>query len=144
MNTDFKKILTLITMFLISTSVFALDKNMPIGRYLTASAQPSKAQQDLMSQVIQIRFPQEVQTVGDAIAHVLRFSGYSLVDETRQSPSLKNTLKKQLPVIDRNFGPMSLKDALSTLAGPAFTLMQDPLNREVNFKINTTITWRKG
>lgn len=106
-----------------------------IGRYLTVEDKPKAAQVDLLSQTIQVRFPQNIQTIGDALQYVLRYSGYSLADTTKQSPALKNTLTKPLPLIDRNFGPMPLKDALITLAGPAFSLLQDPLNREVNFSV---------
>ncbi|HVV68006.1 MAG TPA: hypothetical protein VHE99_03060 [Gammaproteobacteria bacterium] len=115
-----------------------------VGRYLSVDNKPTSAQRDLLSQIIQVRFPQPVQTIGDAMNYLLRFSGYSLVDETRQSIAMKNTLKKPLPLVDRSFGPMSLKDGLITLAGPAFTLMQDPLNREINFKLKPGITWHKG
>ncbi len=106
-----------------------------IGRYLTVSNKPKSSQVDLLSQIIQVRFPQNVQTVGDAINYILRLSGYSLIPNERMSSALKITLTKPLPAIDRNFGPMSLKDALTTLAGIAFNLAQDPLNRTVDFRI---------
>lgn len=141
-----KKRVTWITMafLLFASSVFAHDGKTMIGHYLSLENKPTEAQVNLLSQIIQVRFPQEVQSIGDAIIYMLRYSGYGLIDESKQSPALKNTLKKPLPVIDRNFGPMSLKDALTTLAGPAFILMQDPLNREVDFKLKPAATWRKG
>src|SRR5262245_56876816 len=127
-----------------SNGIFASKPHSVTGRYLTVTNQPLPEQQDLLSQILQVRFPVEVQTVGDAMHYLLRYSGYSLIHETDQSAALKNTLKKPLPLIDRNFGPMSLKDALITLVGPAFTLVQDPLNREVNFTLKPNITWKKG
>ena len=51
------------------------------------------------------------------------------------SSYLKTTLAKPLPAIDRDFGPMSLKDGLTTLVGSAFYLVQDPLNRMVDFRV---------
>lgn len=127
-----------------ASSIFAHDSKTMIGHYLSLENKPTEAQIDLLSQIIQVRFPQEVQSIGDAINYILRYSGYSLIDEGKQNAALKNTLKKSLPIIDRNFGPMSLKDALTTLAGPAFTLIQDPLNREVDFKLKPVAAWRKG
>jgi type IV pili sensor histidine kinase/response regulator len=109
--------------------------NTNVGRYLTVSNKPKSSQLDLLSQVIQIRFPQSVQTIGDAMNYALRLSGYGLIPSDRMSEELKTTLGKPLPAIDRNFGPMSLKNALSTLAGPAFNLVQDPLNRMVDFRV---------
>ena len=42
-------------------------------------------------------------------------------------------LAKPLPFVDRELGPVLLKDALMVLAGESFILTQDPLNREINF-----------
>ncbi len=142
----YKNKLGIVAMMLIvvTSSAFAQTGNMTVGRYLSVDNKPSSAQVNLLSQIFQVRFPEEVQTIGDAMNYLLRYSGYSLVDDARQSVAMKNTLRKPLPLVDRNFGPMSLKDGLITLAGPAFTLMQDPLNREINFKLKPDITWHKG
>lgn len=114
---------------------YANTNNTDVGRYLTVENKPRFSQLNLLSQTIQMRFPQSVQTVGDAMNYALRLSGYSLIPADRMSEELKTTLAKPLPAIDRNFGPMSLKDALTTLAGPAFNLVQDPLNRMVDFRV---------
>jgi type IV pili sensor histidine kinase/response regulator len=106
-----------------------------LGRYLTIDNKPKAAQLDLLSQEFQVRFPSSVQTIGDAMEYLLKQSGYSLISEAKRSAELKTTLSKPLPAIDRNFGPMKLKDGLSTLAGPVFTLVNDPLNRVVSFEI---------
>ena len=62
-----------------------------IGRYMTTENKPHADQLNLLSQVVQVRFPQEVQTIGE--------------------------------------------DGLTVLAGPAFYLVQDPLNRMINFEL---------
>ncbi len=129
------KFLAAVLLLTLSNHVFASTSNMQIGRYLTVENKPSISQVDLLSQTIQVRFPQAIQTVGDAMNDVLRLSGYSLILTDQMSHALKITLTKPLPAIYRDFGPMPLKDALTTLAGPAFYLVQDPLNRRVNFKI---------
>jgi type IV pili sensor histidine kinase/response regulator len=129
------KFLVAVFLFTLNSHVFASTSNTQIGRYLTVENKPSLSQMDLLSQTIQVRFPQNIQTVGDAMNYVLRLSGYSLIPSDHMSHALKITLTKPLPAIDRDFGPMPLKDALITLAGPAFYLVQDPLNRLVNFKI---------
>lgn len=106
-----------------------------VGRYLTVSNKPKPSQINLLSQIVQIRFPQNVQSIGDAMSYLLQFSGYSLVSDLRMSEALKTTVSKTLPVVDRELGPISLKDGLTTLAGPAFYLVQDPINREVDFRL---------
>lgn len=117
----------------LSQSVYADDSVM--GQYMTVSHKPKAEQIDLLSQTIQVRFPQSVQTVGDAINYLLKISGYSLVDANQRNNALKITLTKPLPLIDRDFDPMTLKDALTTLAGAAFYLVSDPIHRTVNFKL---------
>lgn len=66
---------------------------------------------------------------------ILRYSGYTLIESHQQSTDLQNTLKKPLPLVDRDLGPMSLRQALTVLAGPAFTLSVDPLHRTINFPL---------
>ncbi len=39
-----------------------------------------------------------------------------------------------LPAVHRSLGPMTLRDALKTLAGPAFNLVQDPVHRLITFE----------
>jgi conjugative transfer region protein (TIGR03748 family) len=127
---------TLIATFFFSNA-FATDNAANIGRYLSVAQKPLSSQRDLLSQTIQLRFPQPVQTIGDAIDHLLRYSGYSLVSESKRTSVLKNTLQKTLPLVDREFGPMTLRDALTILIGTAFTLVEDPLNREVDFQLKS-------
>jgi len=114
----------------------AMASSTQMGRYLTVENKPTHAQTDLLSQTIQVRFPANIKTIGEAMDYILRFSGYNLVPEHERSVDLKNTLLKPLPAVDRDFGPMSLKDALVTLAGSAFALKTDPLNRTINFQLN--------
>lgn len=116
-------------------SAQADDSMTQFGRYLTAINKPTLAQTDLLSQIMQVRFPQNVQTIGDAMNYLLKFSGYSLIEDNKRSSELKNTLSKPLPTVDRDFGPMSLKDGLTTLIGPAFSLVHDPLNRTIDFHL---------
>jgi conjugative transfer region protein (TIGR03748 family) len=129
-----KRFALVLTLLCFTHIVYGLD-NTSIGRYLSVSNKPTHAQVDLLSQTIQVRFPQTVQTVGDAINYLLKFSGYSLIEMNKRSAALKNTLSKPLPAVDRDFGPMSLKDGLITLIGQAFNLKQDVLNRTIDFAL---------
>lgn len=104
-----------------------------ISRYITVENKPKQAQINLLSQTVQVRFPQKVRTIQEAMEYLLNFSGYSLVADSDRSLELKITLGKPLPLIDRELGAMPLKTALIVLAGSAFELLQDPINREINF-----------
>jgi conjugative transfer region protein (TIGR03748 family) len=128
------RIVYFLLFWLCCSHAYAADDT-TIGRYLTVEDKPSPSQVDLLEQTIQVRFPQNIQTVGDALSYLLRLSGYGLVPEAQQSGALKITLTKPLPFIDRDFGPMALKDALTTLVGPAFNLVHNPINRTVNFNL---------
>jgi conjugative transfer region protein (TIGR03748 family) len=129
---------TVLLGFFLSNICFAYENATQIGRYVTVSNQPKLSQVNLLSQIIEVRFPQNVRTIGSAMNYLLHFSGYSLVAAPHINPAFKNTLNKTLPIVDRQFGPMSLRNGLATLAGPAFNLIDDPVNREVNFSLNTT------
>ena len=131
-------ICSLSLIFILSYSVLSFSdesNDTQVGRYITVENKPSYAQIDLLSQTIQIHFPQNVQTVGDAMNYVLRLSGYSLVPINQMNSSLKITLSKPLPAIDRSLGPMSLSAALCILVGTPFYLVNDPINRMVDFHL---------
>lgn len=139
MKNSFKIIMTLVlaTMGITALSAIAGENSTQVGRYLTMPNKPTSTQINLLDQIIQIRFPQEISTVGEAMNYILRFSGYSMVSENNMQLEVKNTLDKPLPLIDREIGPVKLKDALSVLAGTAFHLSHDPVNRTINFKIKS-------
>jgi conjugative transfer region protein (TIGR03748 family) len=105
------------------------------GRYLTISTKPKASQINLLSQIIQVRFPQNIQTIRDGMHYLLRFSGYSLIPDSWMSKEFRLTLSKPLPLIDRELGPISLKDSLLVLAGPAFSLVEYPIKRDIDFKL---------
>jgi type IV pili sensor histidine kinase/response regulator len=108
-----------------------------IGRYLAVPNVASPAQADLLSQTFQIRFPASITTIGDAIHYLLRFSGYSLVDDNALLPAVKNLLGLPLPQAHRALGPLSLQDGLLTLAGYPFGLIVDPVHRLISFRVLT-------
>ena len=131
-----RKIITMVLLSLLFSEIGLADNNVTqIGRYLTITNKPKFSQTNLLSQSIHVRFTQNIQTIGDAMNYLLRFSGYTLIPETQMSLALKITLSKPLPIIDRELGPVTLCDGLTTLSGPAFYLTQDPINRTINFEL---------
>jgi type IV pili sensor histidine kinase/response regulator len=120
---------------LLHQACFADDNVTQIHRYMTIENKPKFSQINLLSQLIQVHFTRNIQTVGDAMNYILKFSGYSLIPKAEHNEALKIILNKPLPIVDRELGPVPLNDALTTLVGPAFSLTQNPINRTVNFVV---------
>ncbi|MBK3845823.1 PilL N-terminal domain-containing protein [Stutzerimonas xanthomarina] len=100
------------------------------GRYTLVELPPTAAQQDLLLQVVDVSIPDTLNaTVANALRHVLQRSGYQLCNG-RETDAL-NSLP--LPAAHYHLGPLQLRDALLTLAGPARTLHVDHSARRVCF-----------
>ena len=115
-----------------------------INRYATVDNKPLVAQINPLLAVQQVHFSQEIKTVGQATAYWLQYSGFSLAPMTKQPLSLQAVMRQPLPQIDRNLGPLTVKDGLEVLVGlQVFTMTYDPLLREVNFKLKPAFLPRK-
>jgi len=100
------------------------------GRYTLVELVPEPAQRDLTRQVIEVSIPPTFDAnVGDALRHVLLRTGYRLCDTTEAAALY--TLP--LPAAHLRLGPLSLRDALLALAGPAWELSVDDASRAVCF-----------
>lgn len=107
-----------------------------INRYATVDNKPLAAQINPLLAIQQVHFSQDIKTVGQAITYWLSYSGFSLAPIDKQPMSLQAVMRQPLPQIDRNLGPLSVQDGLEVLAGQhVFTLIHDPMLREVNFKL---------
>ncbi|HAT8894418.1 TPA: hypothetical protein F8S33_15805 [Legionella pneumophila] len=111
-----------------------------VNRYATVANKPLAAQINPLLAIQQVHFPQEVQTIGQAVEWWLKFSGFSLVSKEKQPESLQTVMHQALPQIDRNLGPLTVKDGLEVLVGQqSFALIEDPLLRQVNFKLRAGV-----
>ncbi|CZP77345.1 integrating conjugative element protein PilL%2C PFGI-1 class [Legionella pneumophila] len=107
-----------------------------IGRYASVANKPLAAQINPLQAIQQVHFPQHIQTIGEAIEHWLKYSGFHLASANKQQDCLKTILKQPLPQVDRNLGPMSVANGLTVLVGQhLFLLKHDDLLREVNFTL---------
>ena len=125
----------LLCLSVFATTTSCLANNITVGRYLSVAATPAADQQNLLQQQIQIKFPQNILTIKQAIKFILQFSGYRLCSDNELNQPEKEMLSQPLPEVDRTFGPMTLKQGLQTLAGNMFYLLLDPINRLVGFEI---------
>ena len=102
------------------------------GRYTLVELAPTAAQRDLLSQTIDVSMPEDTRTtVGDGLRHVLKRSGYQLCDTAHAVIEL---YALPLPAAHLHLGPMTLRDALLTLAGPAWELHADDRARQICFE----------
>ncbi|MBW5814216.1 MULTISPECIES: TcpQ domain-containing protein [Yersinia] len=103
-------------------------------RYTLVDSKPLAAQRDPLNQMVDITMPtQRVRSVGDGFRYILLESGYSLCSIS--SSVFTELLNKPLPGVQRSIGPLRLSDALQILAGPAWRLRVDDVNREVCFTL---------
>lgn len=111
-----------------------------IGRYTTMSIEATVEQEDVFLAVVDITFDETVKTVEDAILVLLQPKGYRLYlpDMQPEQPHVFKSLT--VPDTHRQLGPLTLRDALETLAGAAWYLVHDPVYRILSFEICTTST----
>ncbi|EFQ7342086.1 hypothetical protein HZ430_003399 [Salmonella enterica] len=102
------------------------------GRYTLVSVKSADAQREPLNQLIDITMPgQLVNSVGDGFRYLLFQSGYSLCG--RYGADFAELLKRPLPAVQRKIGPLRLSEALQVVAGPAWRMSVDEVNREVCF-----------
>lgn len=102
------------------------------GRYTLVELAPTPAQRDLLLQTIDVSMPEDTRaTVGDGLRHVLKRSGYQLCEAAHAVIEL---YALPLPAAHLQLGPMTLRDALLTLAGPAWELHVNDRVRQVCFE----------
>lgn len=102
------------------------------GRYTLVSTQPDAGQRDLMAQIIDVTIPSSMNpSVRDAMLYVVDRSGYALCPPSSQHVNILYT--RPLPAAQYKLGPMPLRNTLQVLAGPAWQVKVDEVNRHVCF-----------
>lgn len=109
-------------------------KEIQVGRYSLLMATPTEAQAELLATTMTVQFPARIRSVGEAVRYLLQRSGYRLASVEATHPHTLALLALPLPAVHRTLGPMTLRDTLKTLAGPAFHLVEDPVHRLVTFE----------
>lgn len=100
------------------------------GRYTLVSTLPESGQRDLMAQIIDVSIPAQMKpNLRDAMQYVIDRSGYSLCSADSGHVNILYT--RQLPAAQYKLGPMTLRNTLQVLAGPAWQVKVDEVNRQV-------------
>lgn len=104
------------------------------GRYTLVSSAPNASQRDLMAQIIDITIPANMTPdVREAMLYVMNRSGYSLCSADTGHVNILYT--RPLPAALYKLGPMTLRDALQVLAGPAWRLEVNEVERQVCYRL---------
>jgi len=102
-------------------------------RYTVISTRPRTDQLELLDQIIDLRIPDTLApSLHQAMTYALRHSGYELCPSAGDVSLL---FSHPLPASHYRLGPMSLRNALQLLAGPAWELQVDELDRQICFVI---------
>jgi conjugative transfer region protein (TIGR03748 family) len=128
--------LTLLLASVASLTTWAAEKEIvQVARYSTITPLPSAAQAEPLNAVVSIVFPEEFTTADEALHYVLRRSGYRLARAGAADPATSVLAKQPLPEVHRRLGPITVASALTTLAGPAWSMVMDPVHRLVSFEL---------
>ena len=109
-----------------------------VGRYQSVMLEPTDEQIDLLSHIVDIEMPEQINTVGQAISHILDGSGYRLLSPKLAESYRSHLFAMPLPDVQRQLGPLSLRQALELLGGPAFRLVIEPTYRLASFELIKT------
>lgn len=101
------------------------------GRYTLVEIGAEAGQRDLLMQVMNVTLPSpDGTTVLDGLQYLLRQSGYRLCPPDADSATL---YALPLPAAHVRLGPITLRDALQTMAGSTWVLSVDEATRVVCF-----------
>ncbi|MFJ5299236.1 TcpQ domain-containing protein [Pseudomonas sp. NPDC088368] len=108
------------------------NANVRYGRYTLVNTAPENEQRDLMAQIIDVNIPGNMHPqVHDAMQYVVDRSGYSLCPDSTEHVSILYT--RPLPAAQYKLGPMTLRNTLQVLAGPAWQVKVNEVTRQVCF-----------
>ena len=118
---------------ILATSALALSAaaaDIQVNRYSFQTLFPQPQQSDLLSAVIETRFPRSVATIGDAINYMLARSGYRLI----HTDTAIDAMALELPAVHRSIGPLPVRTAIGIVAGPDWRLLEDSETRTIWFE----------
>ena len=75
------------------------------------------------------------QAVLEGLREILHGTGYRLADPAAADPAIGRLYDQPYPDGQREIGPGALGAVLERLAGPAWQLVEDPVNRRVSFEV---------
>ena len=74
-------------------------------------------------------------SVLEGLREILHGTGYRLAEPAAADPAIGRLYDQPYPDGQREIGPRALGAALERLAGPAWQVVEDPVNRRVSFEV---------
>lgn len=74
-------------------------------------------------------------TVLEGLIQILQGTGYRLAHEAAADPEIGRLYEQPYPENQRDLGPRALGEVLERLGGPAWRLVEDPVNRLISFEV---------
>lgn len=123
-----------ILQFGISVSANSTNNTINLDRYIALQTQATNAQHDELKTIISISFPKGVNSVIEAIEHLLLRSSYKL-SLNYQAEILKDI---NLPIVHRKLGPLTLKQTIQVLIGQSWKLEIDDVYRHITINLKSS------
>lgn len=106
-----------------------------VSRYTSIALAPTLADADPLESIVTLHFPRaQVNTVGEAVHHLLVRTGYRL---GQIDTAIQEVFALPLPQVHRKLGPCSVRTALRILMGESYVLVTDPARRVVGYALTT-------
>ena len=86
-----------------------------------------------LDQIIYLRV--RGRSVLEGLLEILHGTGYRLAEPAAADPAIGRLYDQPYPDGQREIGPRALGAALERLAGPAWQVVEDPVNRLVSFEV---------
>lgn len=114
-----------------------------LARYSIEVPAASAAARDPLSEMVSVTGHPGASLL-EAARQALAGTGYALATGAAASPAHHRLMSRQLPATQWDMGPLPARRALRALAGPAFLLVEDPVNRLVGFDLRSPYrgAWR--
>ena len=117
------------------------DRRLQVDRYTGYKTSAALEEVNPLLVLTQINFPSAIKTVQEAIDHALQRSGYR-VDWQQSFEAYSIFSGLDIPVVHRKLNLMTLKDAIATLAGEAWQLLVDSVNRKLVIRMHAYVPWQ--
>lgn len=132
------KILALGLSISLSSVASENDKNefTQLSRYTKINVNSEMQQRNPLKTIVSMKFPPSIKTVGQALSYSLDMSGYTIPNSKGLTKETRILMSRKLPRIHQEFKFVTMENLLKTLSGNAYTLLIDPIEREVNFVAN--------
>jgi len=105
-----------------------------VARYSVLRPEPTPSQVDLFGTTRSVVIPQNIVSVKGALEFILVESGYRLAAGPMMPSLASSLLMLPLPKAHRQFDALPFNKILQLIAGPAFTVVHDPVHRLIAFE----------